>query len=236
MNDKRYIRIHGAPVVAVSGIENIVNRAVTLTMFRRAAAKCGIPELHLAMLQSSGFEDPRLFGFDAAIEHMPGDAKRLLLDPAQIGVMSSEFEGSLDDYVGIVAQSVNARPPDYRLYRGCAPTWDSTPRDRTKGRVALNDSPKAYAQWLRFLSHEALVRRDQVEPFIFINAWNDWSNGAYLEPDDVYGRGILEVTHCALHQGFVDFMRGVTPVSERSFSRAVSITPAAIRQNYWRWV
>ncbi len=48
----------------------------------QSAPEEGIPDIHLAAVQSFGIGDPRPFGFDAAVD-FPPDIERALLDPRQ---------------------------------------------------------------------------------------------------------------------------------------------------------
>jgi lipopolysaccharide biosynthesis protein len=226
LKDPRYIRVRGAPLLAIYRVNHFPDPLASAIAFRRAAAKHGLPEIHLVAIQALGLTDPRPYGFDAAVEFSPPHVARLLLDPQRIGGVDENFMGYIEDYVGVATQSINARPTDYVRYRGCFPMWDNTARRGASGHIFVNCSPKAYAQWLRFLVHEAMLRREQTEPLVFVNAWNEWAEGAYLEPDEHYGRALLEITRTAVAHGVADYAEGGSnPERERKFTGLVARLP-----------
>jgi hypothetical protein len=55
-----------------------------------------------------------------------------------------------------------------------------------------------YEVWLRETVARVVARRAPEERLIFINAWNEWAEGAYLEPDRRYAHQYLEATRRAL--------------------------------------
>ncbi|WRH67471.1 MAG: glycoside hydrolase family 99-like domain-containing protein [Planktothrix sp. GU0601_MAG3] len=52
--------------------------------------------------------------------------------------------------------------------------------------------------WLRGTIEKVLKNSSSSEKIIFINAWNEWAEGAHLEPDQKYGHAYLEATQKAL--------------------------------------
>ena len=52
-----------------------------------------------------------------------------------------------------------------------------------------NSNPEKYGEWLDFILNS---KRKTESEFIFINAWNEWAEGNYLEPDTRFGSKFLE--------------------------------------------
>ena len=59
-------------------------------------------------------------------------------------------------------------------------------------------TPDKYARWLKAASEFALKAPASDERIVFINAWNEWAEGAYLEPDRHYGCAYLVQTRHVL--------------------------------------
>jgi hypothetical protein len=89
-------------------------------------------------------------------------------------------------------------PVHYRRFRCATPQWDNSSR-RPNGAVIFRDSsPVSYERWLRTLVQAARGAFEGDERLVFVNAWNEWAEGDYLEPDQIWGRAYLEATARAL--------------------------------------
>jgi hypothetical protein len=114
----------------------------------------------------------------------------------QAGVPCDVFErqGKPAFVIGDVADEINAPAAPYRRFRGVMPGWDNTARRGTAANIFVNGSPQAYEVWLRGIVDATKRDLPPGERFLFINAWNEWAEGAHLEPDRKHGHGFLEAT------------------------------------------
>jgi glycosyltransferase involved in cell wall biosynthesis len=226
LKDPRYITVKGAPILLVYRVDLLPDAAAAAQCWRQRCAMAGIPEIHLAAVQSFGITDPRAYGFDAAVEFPPHNGFQPL-DPDSVPGLRPDFRGHLEDYRAVAERQLTEPLAPYVRYRGVMPAWDNTPRRMRTAHVYLNASPEAYHAWLRRAVEATMARSAAQEPLVFVNAWNEWGEGAFLEPDTVNGTARLEATRRALYKGMTDhFRRRGVPASEEMLKRALTLEGA----------
>ncbi len=190
--DRRYLRIDGAPVLLVYRPQHLPDSRRTLRVWRAYCASIGIPRLHLACALTHGNMDYEKFGFDAGVEFPPHQPT--VPSYSHRVSLYGEFRGVILDYADMANLYLGRRYSGANVYRGVFPSWDNASRCGANAMVVLNGTPGNYEHWLA----EAVrrTRRDfpSQDRLVFINAWNEWAEGCHLEPDRKYGRGFLEAT------------------------------------------
>lgn len=203
LSDSRYIRIDGRPLLLVYELDNVPDLSRLLSGMRTAAREAGIGELWLAGVQIRP-DSPNLncseldslcefppHGYNS-LEYYCSDELPSRLDP--------RFVGRMLDYRAMVVGSVQGHRllPERKYFRTIVPDWDNTGR-RTAYRdpwLFRNASPELFERWLGELLSQ-VVTQDLTLPYVFVNAWNEWGEGAYLEPDELYGRQLLQAVASA---------------------------------------
>lgn len=197
--DDRYIRVGGRPLIIIYRPGIIPDCAEKMTRWRAALEKEYGERPFFVMAQGFGDSDPREFGMDAAIEFPP---HKLLHGEAPINeslqVFDPEFSGNVFDYKTLIERSRNEDRPNYPLIKSVTLAWDNEARRPGRGMTMTNFSPKLYERWLGEVAEFARSHPVGGESFVGINAWNEWAEGVYLEPDTHYGHALLNATARAI--------------------------------------
>lgn len=79
-------------------------------------------------------------------------------------------------------------------FHGGFVSYDDSPRRGDKGKVVVGSSPQKFKNYLEKLLN---ISTQQKKEFVFITAWNEWGEGAYLEPDSICKYEYLEALKSA---------------------------------------
>jgi GT2 family glycosyltransferase/LmbE family N-acetylglucosaminyl deacetylase len=196
LRDNRYIRVNGKPLLLVFRVGLLPNPKRTSEIWRDYCLQAGIGDLYLASVESFGTsENPEDFGFDAAVEFPPHSLAVEKEAPTRI--TNPRFSGWFFDYVATAQRFMSKTPPN-QCFRTVMPSWDNTARRQNNAHIFLNTDQLQYERWLRHVVDETRKFKYGDERLVFINAWNEWAEGNYLEPDKRFGRQYLEATLRAL--------------------------------------
>lgn len=207
--DDRYIRVDGKPILLVYDVRQFEDVRKSTALWRKYVRAAGFDDVYLVRCNtfvSPGFEiDPALHGFDACVEFPPHGTHtaRVPLIGGEGKVSGPEAIGRGDagastpviyDHEVVVYNSITKAAPGYELVRGLFPAWDNTARKQQDATIYFGATPALYQSWLSALIDWAKRHNNESKQLVFINAWNEWAEGAVLEPDQQHGRQYLEAT------------------------------------------
>ena len=200
-----YYRIDGKPVFAIyeigtfiRGMGGMEQARKALDSFREKCVKAGLPGVHLQAIVWSALP--------STISATPGDKSE-----TQDHTISYLGFNSLTNYQWCHLEPTNR---DYRDWGEAAITrweqydrdfsvpyfphvsidWDPNPRNPVEyapQHVVFDVTPQKFEDFLRRAKTYIDAHPSQ-PPLVTINAWNEWAEGSYLEPDTEYRYDFLK--------------------------------------------
>ena len=177
----------------------------TVDRWRNHFVRAGYGDPYLVLPQTRGDIDPTPFGMDAAAgfpPHQSGFGGRRDLLGWMVRVLNPRYHGLVLSYDRMMRRALRYNDPSFYLYNsskftlmpGVCPGWDNHPRRLSNGMVFHGATPAKYGKWLKAACEHTMERNSPDERIVFINAWNEWAEGAHLEPDRYYGYAFLAET------------------------------------------
>lgn len=190
----RYLRHKNSLVLLIHRIDHVPNSALVISRWRDLARERGLGELHVIASETRVGINPGIYGVDAVAEFPPVGSNTLAsAQLLPVRGLRKDFSGRIMSYPRMARRFMSRRATDHTRYRGVAPGWDNTARRGAKATVYVGHDPGTYGNWLRH-ARQNEDRRPDGPGMVFVNAWNEWAEGAYLEPDAVWGEAFLKAT------------------------------------------
>ena len=202
-----YIRIDNKPVLMVYRAEQLPNAHATAKRWREWCQSNGVGDIYLMGCWSFARYDPREIGFDAALITAPVGENVPSIEAPEF--CEDTFSGALHDWLSVArrSESYHLISSDFDLYFSVNPAWDNSPRRGANASVLCGNHPTEYESWLiNAIEASRLRAKGKDKSAVFINAWNEWAEGAVLEPAADSGFSYLEATKSAVRAtSFKDF-------------------------------
>lgn len=193
--DSRYIKIDEKPVFLIYRPANIDCCDEMLKLWDRLAKGRGLKGIYFVQMLTSFNNNIESDKFGAKMEFEPlytlKQVLRLKQKPlamkSEIGEKEPKPKVNKLDY-DIVWNKIRKRKllnkaDDCITFPGAFVDWDNTARKGRNGLVLTGGSPDKFK---KYLSSQIKKAKSNNAEFLFVNAWNEWAEGAYLEPDKRY--------------------------------------------------
>jgi len=221
-SDPRAIKVSGKPVFIIYRPHRIERINDMLDYWRVRAEKAGLPGLYFIAQKQYAFPNEEcISGFDAIFQFQPFESifaanSEQRQQSVAHRLLSQVIPGRIKHVLRMLCY--NHKPEKLTFYNydevwerileiqtdgprtvypGAFVDWDNTARYKKRATIFQGACPERFEHYFTKLV-ETMPERQIQENFIFLNAWNEWSEGTYLEPDEKYGYQYLEAVRNAL--------------------------------------
>jgi len=200
--DERYIKVSGKPVFLLYRSASFRDCSDWIKCWRKLAKNTSFGDIHFVTMLTSFENDSRNLDFDAEVNFEPmctfehhmgaikpfnrkvlGRVRRILNTYTNTHFVEQKL--SYEE----IWQKILSKKFSETSYPGAFVDWDNSPRKGTKSLVMKGGGPEVFKKNFSKLYDKSLKANS---PFLFINAWNEWAEGTYLEPDEKNGYGYLD--------------------------------------------
>ncbi len=206
--DERYIKINNMPLLVIYRCNNINNCEQMIRHFNDMCKKNGFDGIYIIEELNSFQDKPATLSSQGILEFEPAytlnqnlsiytKVKNLINKTARklLGKKGVNIPKLLLHTVSYdrIWYKILHRTKNYnhnkQLFLGAFTDWDNTARKGHEAVLMQGASPEKFGDYLK----QQIARAESLgSEFLFINAWNEWSEGAYLEPDEKFGYRYIE--------------------------------------------
>ena len=186
--DHRYIKINGKSIIGIYEPLKIPNLKETISIWRKTARQYEIGELYIIISLNKYnitiFQNLKIF--DAVYDFPPRN------------ILGCHKKNRHYNFLIYKNKNFINSTNDFPVFRGSMLEWDNTPRRGKCGIIFKDYSPEKFYLLNKMIIQYTKTHYNATNKLIFINAWNEWGEGTYLEPDEKYGYSSINALSKAL--------------------------------------
>ena len=197
---EQYMKQGNKPIIVIYNPKEIENRKQMIEYWQQLSRQEGFEGIYVINVHRLPFESEIPFYGDEIADFEPFATLSDLLSSDK-GKMVNIHKGNRPDNFSMRYEVINYEkfckhmtekfvPKCGKHNLGFFAGWDNTPR-RGKDTALIfdNNTPDVFEKYFRIQYQRSIESNNN---FLFINAWNEWGEGTYLEPDEKNKYGYLE--------------------------------------------
>lgn len=203
--DDRYIKINDRPIFIVYQAAEIPDGEAWIHRLRMEIDRLSGQKFLIGTVYSTRFEASMLNYIDFVVQFPPHRigrrGKRVTIPAAKIQPFEPERGDYFEAYEDVVNASLAAADMYDPQFLTVCPDWDNTARRQTNAHTLIGSTPAKFREWVEKASCLTRQKFDNGKipaQVLFVNAWNEWAEGAMLEPSEQHGWSYLQALKAGL--------------------------------------
>ena len=189
---ENYIKINEKPILAIYEPLIIPNLEDYLYNLRLIANESGIGIIYIITTLNNYYKEKYKELFDSFYE----------FPPKQFDLNEFHKNEYYYYYTGLIYR-INSKYMkniiNFNIYRGIMLSWNNSTKKQKNGIIFKLYTPEKFYIIIKILIKWTLNHHNKNDDsFIFINSWNNWKEGSYLEPDEYLGYASLNALSKAI--------------------------------------
>lgn len=191
-HDTRYIKKDNMPIFVIHTVKDIKPIRPMITVWNQLAKENGFAGIYFVGTNCDDWKNKNL---NASIRYEPFytmefDRKYILMRKKWEKIIG-KYRGDLQFLrYSNIWKSILKRKNERNVWQGGFIDLDTTPRMGKTGNICVGATPNRFYLYLAGLYRKAKKNK---QDYIFLTAWNEWGEGAYLEPDQKNGFAYLRM-------------------------------------------
>lgn len=194
--DERYIKKDNRPMLFIYNSSVIPDVNGMIAFWEEVLRREGFDGLYIVEYISTKCTKPYISSSRAVYEDEPLYSLRFETNPVQKAyrvIQKKRKRTEYQDYDKIYKMLLRKKRTygQREIIQGAFPAWDNTPRRGSRGAMVVKGAdPEKFETYFSRLCR--CERQGASKEYIVVNAWNEWGEGAVLEPSELFGYRYLE--------------------------------------------